>query len=794
MSKLHSSLLALDSTSAPSGAAGADSLAASGSGTMTGRRADIAGSEGADTLRGSAAADVLDGLGGDDVIYGDAGDDRLTGGDGNDSLDGGDGADTLDGEDGDDVLRGGAGNDSLYDSIGNNTLHGGDGNDRLEAASDGHNVLYGEAGNDILTTSRGSGLLDGGVGDDQFFISDYTGAAGPHTIEARGGEGKDIFETALGADSALTVLLSGGSGSDTYIAQTRAPSGGGAVSVADFAAGAGGDLVDIARIALATGGNPFAANGSIRLEQRGPDTVVQARAALGSASPWEDVLVLRGVDKSQLTPMNFSFGFNPDGSSTGQSLTGTQGADRFDGGWLDDTLLGGAGNDILYGSMGNDHLAGGDGDDLLDGDRVGARPGSYTPWAAERSGDDVLDGGAGNDTLLSSWGKDTLLGGLGEDLLGVSAPIGQAAGYTVTLDGGEGKDRIEVRGAGMAAPDLLITGGAGSDTFSFDGAPLSGDWTILDFQAGAGGDVLDIFEALGWTRQSPFAAGYFRLEQRANDTVVQYDADGSSGAAGFADLVTLKNVGAGALTGANMRYGHTPGSAVPALGTPLAGSAAADYMQGDALADQLEGGAGDDVLEGRGGNDLLHGGEGIDTAVFGGARAQYALQPLHDLNLYVADLRGGAGDGKDWLIDVERLVFADGALALDTGANDIAGQAYRIYRAAFDRTPDEAGLGYWIAAMDGGMGFADVAAHFVGSQEFIALYGAAPSNSDIVTRMYRNILDRDPEQAGFDFWVDVLDRKLVNLPSLLAEFSESNENRTAVAEIIAQGVAYQPFG
>lgn len=761
-----------------SGAVGADSPIAS-----------AAGSEGTDTLHGSTAADVMTGLGGDDALFGGAG---------NDSLDGGDGVDTLDGEDGDDTLLGGNGNDRLYDSRGNNVLRGGDGDDRLEAASNGHNTLYGDAGKDILTSSRGSGMLDGGAGDDGFFISGYWSADGPQTIDARGGEGNDSFETALGTGAALTVLLSGGSGSDSFIAQTRAPAGAGTVSVTDFTAGAGGDLVDISRIALATSGNPFAQNGSVRLEQRGADTVVQARAALLATSPWEDVLVLRQVDKNLLTPLNFSFGFNPDGSSAGQSLAGTGGADHYGGGWLDDNLSGGAGNDTLFGSMGNDRMAGGDGDDLLDGDRVGVRPGSYTPWTAERTGDDLLDGGAGNDTLLSTWGKDTLLGGLGNDLLRVSAPShlaqGQAAGYTVTMDGGEGQDRIEVRGAGMAALDLIISGGAGSDSFSFDAPPQSGSWTILDFQAGAGGDVLDIFEALGWTRQSPFSAGYFRLEQRGLDAVVQYDADGANAGAGFADLVTLKNLSASALTAANMRYGHTPDSSVPALAAPVAGSAGADRLPGGLLADLLEGGAGNDVLQGGAGNDLLHGGAGIDTALYGGARAQYALEPLYDMNLYVADLRGGAQDGKDWLVDVERLVFADGALALDTGPEDVAGRAYRIYRAAFDRAPDEAGLGYWIAAMDGGMSFANVAANFVGSQEFTSLYGAAPTNSDIVTRMYRNILDRDPEQAGFDFWVGVLDRKLLDLPALLAEFSESNENRTAVAEIIAQGISYQPFG
>jgi Ca2+-binding RTX toxin-like protein len=508
--------------------------------------------------------------------------------------------------------------------------------------------------------------------------------------------------------------------------------------------------------------------------------------------------VLRNVDKDQLTPLNFVFGFNPDGSSNGQSLSGTTGADRYTGGWLDDVLSGGAGNDILYGSMGNDHLSGGSGNDELDGDRVEVRPGSYTPWTAEHTGDDVLDGGAGDDILMSSWGNDILLGGTGDDLLVVAAaPFlrpGQPLGHHVILDGGEGQDRIEVRSGGMPLPDLTISGGAGSDSFAFDAPPLAATWTITDFQAGAAGDILDIFEMLDWSPRSPFSDGYFRLEQRGVDTVIQYDSDGSAPGAHFVDLVTLAGVSVTALTAENFRYGYFPDFDAPGLAAPVSGGAGADRLAGGSLADHLNGGAGNDVLSGGGGNDLLQGGAGLDTALFSGARAHYALQQRYPLDLYVADLRGGAHDGKDRLVDIERLVFTDGALALDTGASDVAGQAYRLYRAAFDRTPDEAGLGFWIAAMDQDMPLAEIARYFVGSQEFTDLYGAAPSNAEIVSRLYYNILDRAPEQAGFAFWLDVLDRQLVDLPAVLAEFSESLENREAVAELIAGGIAYQPYG
>ena len=48
----------------------------------------------------------------------------------------------------------------------------------------------------------------------------------------------------------------------------------------------------------------------------------------------------------------------------------------------------------------------------------------------------------------------------------------------------------------------------------------------------------------------------------------------------------------------------------------------------------------------------------------------------------------------------ERLTFSDANIALDIDGN--AGQAHRIYKAAFDRAPDLGGLGFWINTLDNG--------------------------------------------------------------------------------------------
>lgn len=135
-----------------------------------------------------------------------------------------------------------------------------------------------------------------------------------------------------------------------------------------------------------------------------------------------------------------------------------------------------------------------------------------------------------------------------------------------------------------------------------------------------------------------------------------------------------------------------------------------------------------------------------------------------------------------------RLYFADQALAFDR--DGVAGQAYRVYQAAFDRKPDIGGLSFWIGGMDDGLSLEQVSAGFVGSEEFRQLYGATPSNAELVDRLYRNVLHRAPEQGGFDFWVSVLDRKASTRAQVLTGFSESDENKAGVAAAIAAGIPY----
>jgi hypothetical protein len=145
----------------------------------------------------------------------------------------------------------------------------------------------------------------------------------------------------------------------------------------------------------------------------------------------------------------------------------------------------------------------------------------------------------------------------------------------------------------------------------------------------------------------------------------------------------------------------------------------------------------------------------------------------------------------DTLINVERLKFADTAIALDTSG--VGGQAYRVYKAAFNRTPDLGGLGFWISGMDGGVSLNTVGQGFVNSAEFKAVYGTSPTNAQIVTRFYDNVLGRAADSGGYNYWLGVLNSGGGSVAGVLAAFSESSENQAGVIGVIGNGFAYTPF-
>lgn len=731
---------------------------------------------------GSPAGLDLQGTSGNDTLAGGILDDTLRGGDGNDYLTAGKGTDVLHGDAGNDYLRSDDGGDSLYGDAGNDTLISYGTAASLLSGGDGNDALY--------NYGTAADTLEGGAGDDQLYIYggyNYGTQTATGTVQADGGDGNDRFYIGLNSLK-FDANLHGGAGSDVF-SLSSLPQGK-VVTIDDFQAGSGGDQVDLSSLSgfwSWSGSSPFAAGGWLKLEQRGADTVIMVDPDGTGTLGFQDALTLKNVDKTTLTAANFWNGANPDGSSTGITLVGTDAVDTLAGRSMNDTLTGGLGNDNLYGSYGNDVLDGGAGDDRLDGDS------QYDYYSNDygAGNDDSLAGGDGNDFLYSSIGNDTLDGGAGNDILRIYGhyptfdAAGKAVAETVTANGGDGKDLLSVSLPYNGNVHVDLTGGAGSDVFRMTSKVLAGasTVTITDFQAGAGGDQLDMYAAVSWTGTTPFSDGTYRLVQRGADTVLQ--ARDTKVSSAYYDVTTLQNVDLSKMTAANT-MGYSPDGATH--GMTLTAGDGGELLTGGRLGDTLTGGAGNDILVGGAGSDTLTGGDGLDTAGYAGWGADSRV--FHDeAGWHVA--AQDSGEGVDLLQGIERVEFADGAVALDI--DGVAAQAYRFYRAVFDREPDSAGLGYWISVMDQGQSVRQVAYGFSTSQEFADTYGSAPTNAEVLNRVYTNILHRDPDQAGYAYWLDILDQKKADLPSVLAFFSESVENQGETAALIANGIAYTPW-
>lgn len=132
-----------------------------------------------------------------------------------------------------------------------------------------------------------------------------------------------------------------------------------------------------------------------------------------------------------------------------------------------------------------------------------------------------------------------------------------------------------------------------------------------------------------------------------------------------------------------------------------------------------------------------------------------------------------------------RVRFADSSISFDVDGK--AGQLYRLYKAALGRTPDAAGIGYWLGVLESGVPLSTVATGFLSSTEFKTLFGADPANNALVDAFYRNVLGRAGEQAGIAYWLKVLNDNLGTRSDVLVGFTDSPENRELVDPTIANG-------
>ena len=112
----------------------------------------------------------------------------------------------------------------------------------------------------------------------------------------------------------------------------------------------------------------------------------------------------------------------------------------------------------------------------------------------------------------------------------------------------------------------------------------------------------------------------------------------------------------------------------------------------------------------------------------------------------------------------------------------------QMYNAAFKRLPDPDGLRYWIGNFISGIDDdRAVASSFLASEEFNERYGEDVSNAQYVETLYVNVLGRDYDQEGYNYWLGNLNSGLETRYELLLGFAESAENKTLFTEMTGFG-------
>ena len=113
---------------------------------------------------------------------------------------------------------------------------------------------------------------------------------------------------------------------------------------------------------------------------------------------------------------------------------------------------------------------------------------------------------------------------------------------------------------------------------------------------------------------------------------------------------------------------------------------------------------------------------------------------------------------------------------------------FRLYWAFFDRKPEVGGAQYWVGRYDQCVSILDITWSFGNSNEFANTYGSL-SDRDYVTLVYNNVLDRVPEDKGYQYWLRLLSDGTLNRSEMMLYFSLSDEFRRR-HPLPSDGVAY----
>ncbi|MBS7699077.1 DUF4214 domain-containing protein [Chelatococcus sp. YT9] len=141
---------------------------------------------------------------------------------------------------------------------------------------------------------------------------------------------------------------------------------------------------------------------------------------------------------------------------------------------------------------------------------------------------------------------------------------------------------------------------------------------------------------------------------------------------------------------------------------------------------------------------MIDGRLGVDTFVVDGIRSQFDVSFVGG----IAYLTDNATGHVDKLANIQKIQFDD--TVIDLFAVDQA-EIAALYKVILGRDADDAGLAFWSEQSANGMSLGDLAHAFIDAAEF-----EQPSAEVAVTRLYADILGREPDPAGAAYWAGVI--------------------------------------
>jgi hypothetical protein len=135
--------------------------------------------------------------------------------------------------------------------------------------------------------------------------------------------------------------------------------------------------------------------------------------------------------------------------------------------------------------------------------------------------------------------------------------------------------------------------------------------------------------------------------------------------------------------------------------------------------------------------------------------------------------------------------FDTGGYYNDFNRKTYAGSAEplaRLYFAYFGRIADFGGFKYWYKKYQAGKSLAAISDFFAHSSEFKRQYGSL-TDADFVTLVYINVLGRNEDFGGQNFWRGQLESGLTR-GYVMAKFSESNEYNRISSYAVKTTVLY----